>query len=312
MPAYFFIKKEFFLLILYPLSLFCSFDQKNNLKDSYDIREESTVVANYFKNFETLSKSEQWEVILREGILALEIAKKSHNYFDEAKICAQLTSTAFYMGSYNEALTYAKRCHELTEQYEDFTLLIRALYLESAVYRALASKEEKEDAQQLFYARAVETCNQAADLYIKKTIQNLPLKGKIYFNLGAAYADNPKGNLKKAESCYIVTLECFKDTHPDDVIRTSIRLGKIYLLENNYADCEQMLNQTRSLISNQRISMHADYLEAQLKLATKDFENAHKIARIGLKKAQDLKAKENESRLEQLLYHIENALHHSD
>ncbi len=49
-------------------------------------------------------------------------------------------------------------------------------------------------------------------------------------------------------------------------------------------------------------------LEAQLKFFMNDFEEALKIARIGLEKARILGAKENESRLNSLLQKIENAL----
>ncbi len=267
------------------------------------------IISTYFKNFEILSTSEQWGEIIAQGSAALEVAKQSNRPSDEAKICAQLTSTAFYMGNYHQALVYATRCHELAETFDDPALFIRALYLESAIYRAFAGKEEQEAAQQASFVRAIEICEEAAHLYCKMEVENINLKGKIYFNLGAAHADNPKGDLAKAENCYAIAVECFKHVNAsDDLIRTTIRLGKVYLLRNDYEHCQQMVNEVRPLISTERLSMHADYLEAQLKFALHDYKEAKKIVLAGLEKAKALGAKEDELRLSLLLQKIENAL----
>lgn len=267
------------------------------------------VIGNYFKNFEMLSKSEKWEEIIAQGSVALEIARKSNRHSDEAKICAQLTSTSFYMGNYDQALVHATRSHELAEKFEDSTLFIRALYLESAIYRALAAKEKIEAEQQVAYARAVEICEEAAQIYSETDVKNTNLKGKIYFNLGAAHADNSKGNLEKAENSYNIAIDCFKNVNAmEDIIRTTMRLGKVYLLRNNYEQCQKVINEVRPLISGDRLSMHADYLEAQLKFALHDQVEAMKIARIGLEKAKILVAKEDESRLILLLKNIETAM----
>lgn len=56
------------------------------------------VIQTYFKNFETLSKLEKWEDIILQGRLALEEARTQKKFPEEAKICAQLTSTSFYHG----------------------------------------------------------------------------------------------------------------------------------------------------------------------------------------------------------------------
>ena len=89
---------------------------------------------------------------------------------------------------YTLALKYAKRCHELSEEFVDPSLFIRALYLESAVHRALAGKNTNEQAQQASYQLAVTIAEEAIQIYSKKAIDNENLKGKVYFNLGAAHA----------------------------------------------------------------------------------------------------------------------------
>ena len=90
---------------------------------------EIDVLETHFKDFESLAKAEKWEEIFSQGMVALETARKMERLQDEAKICAQLTSTAFYLGAYIQALVYAHRCHELSERFVDPTLFVRVLYL---------------------------------------------------------------------------------------------------------------------------------------------------------------------------------------
>lgn len=273
----------------------------------YHSKESIDVINSYFENFEGLSKSENWEEIISQGIIALETARKANRSQDEAKICAQLTSTAFYLGDYTQALMHANRCRELSEEFLDSSLFLRALYLESAVYRASAAKCNEKQALEASYDRAIEIGEEALSIYSKKDVEDINLKGKLYFNLGAAHADNPKGDLEKAADCYSVAIECFKSIiATDDIIRTSIRLGKVHLLQKNYDLSQQALEEIRPLISSARLSMHADYLEAQLKFAVHDIENAIKVARNGLEKAKSLGAKEDKLRLKSLLQNIEN------
>lgn len=266
------------------------------------------IIQTYFKNFETFSKLEKWEDIVTKGRLALEEARRQKRLPEEAKICAQLTSTSFYQGNYSAALSYANRCHELAEEFSDPTLFIRALYLESAVHRALAGKNTNEELQQRSFQIAVTTANEAIQVFSKSTVENENLKGKVYFNLGAAHADNPKGDLNEAFRCYRIALGCFKNENSvDDLVRTSIRLGKVHLLKKEYAYSQQVIDEVRFKITSKRLVMQADYLEAQLKLALNDFPNALKIAQCGLDQAKILGAKEDEMRLISLIENIEKS-----
>lgn len=261
----------------------------------------------YFRNFESLSKSEKWKEIIIQGNNALEFAKKANRPEDEAKICAQLASIAFYSGEYIQVLLYTNRCTDLSENFVDPSLFMRSLCLKSAVYRALAAKKDEEQAQQISYLRAVETAEEAALVYSKKNVNDAKSKGRIYFNLGAAHADNPKGDLEKATDCYLTALACFKTANAiDDGIRIKIRLGKVHLLQKKYDLSQKIIDEVRTQISMERLFMHVDYLEAQLKLATNDLENATKIAQSGLVRAKSLGAKEDELRLTRLLQKIKN------
>ncbi len=72
---------------------------------------------------------------------------------------------------------------------------------------------------------------------------------------------------QKAEICYITAIDFFKYVNTiDDVIRTTIRLGKVYLLRNNYDRCQQMINEARPLISSERLSMHAGSIGSPIKI----------------------------------------------
>jgi tetratricopeptide (TPR) repeat protein len=277
----------------YLIFLFISLHLISSEEVSRTSQIEVSKLAEFQNSFEVLAKNEKWEEILSLGSLAFEEAKKFGKIQEEAKICAQLTSTCFYQGNYPRALEYVHRCHQLSEELEP-SLFLRALYLESAIYRAFAGKSSDEANEQALYLRAVETGEKAVDLYLEKGIDNTSLKGKIYFNLGAGHADNPKGNLYKAIECYSMAIDCFRQSRQsEDLVRTYIRLGKVRLLQSEYNMTQEIIDEIRPLISSKRIAMHLDYLEAQLRIALKDFYRAKLLVEEGLSKAEMLGANED-------------------
>jgi hypothetical protein len=292
------------------------------------------VIAKYFDNFAILSKAEQWEKIISQGSVVLEVAEKHYRFSDGAKICAQITSTCYYMGKYGQGLDYAIRCQELAKKADDTALFIRGSYLESAIHRALAPKQATEIEQQKSYEAAVSCCEDALMKYQDLKDEDFNLKGKVYFNLGAAHADNPKGDLEEAKRCYGNAVECFIAAKAAiDCIRTNTRFGKVYLLEGSFDQCDCKIKEVRAAITAQasteepcqRLSMHADYLEAQFKqaVAKKDIEAYHRkevgldkakeaeknikeaiaIAQNGSRRAEELKAAEDRDRFTILLYY---------
>lgn len=278
-----------------------------HIKEASPLINEKTeaVIEAYLNSFENLASKESWDEIISQGIRALQGAKILGRIKDEAKICAQLTSTSFYQGDYVKALEYANRCHELSETFEDPSLFLRVLYLESAVHRALASKQPDETAQQRSYSHAVRIAEEAARFYELTGLDNPSLKGKIYFNWGAAHADNPKGHLTQAHTCYLSALHSFESVNAtDDVIRINIRLGKVYLLQKDYSAVEDIIHTIHSQTCNERIAMHVDYLEAQLKCSTGDYVAAIQSVEAGLNRAKKLGAKEDQRRLTELLQEI--------
>lgn len=270
---------------------------------------ETGAIQTYFDQFQTLATNENWDTIHTLALPALDEASKTNQRQETAKIYAQLTSSAFYQGKYEEALRYAQRCHELSQEFTEPDLLIRALYLESAIYRAFANKNIDKTAQQEDYAKAVQIATEASKWYEKSNLDHLGLKGKVYFNLGAAHADNPEGNLGEATRCYSVAMECFDHIGSSaDMIRTQIRLGKIYLLQKNYSAVQSTLDILRPQINSQRIAMHADYLEAQLQLAVQNFQEAKELIQNGLNLANSLGAEADKERFEILQQQLEELL----
>jgi 8-oxo-dGTP diphosphatase len=256
--------------------------------------EVASAMDTYFKNFETLAKTENWPEIISQGASALTEAKALGKKEEEAKICAQLASTAFYQGDYLKALEYANCCHQLSEQFQDCSLLVRALYLQSAVHRALARTTNCKISEQLLYSHAIKIAQEALRVYEENGLDNPNLKGKIYFNLGAAEADNPRGDLSQASIHYFRAWGCFQSAHAiDDVIATQIRLGKVYLLQEEPATVEQIIREVRSYASSERLNMQIDSLESQLKFAIGDDLSAIEIAKIGMDRAEKLGAKED-------------------
>lgn len=175
----------------------------------------------------------------------------------------------------------------------------------SALHRACASKATNQELQQKGFLLATQYAEEASVIYIEKRIENNTLKGKIFFNCGAAHADNPKGDLRRAADFYAIALKCYeKAGSSDDLMCLNIRLGKINLLQKNYAACQDVINSVRSRQLTERIALQVDYLEAQLHAAQDEFDKALKIAACGLNRAKTLGAKEDENRLQSLTIEI--------
>lgn len=293
--------------ILFFLTSTLSAHESESIENSAElILGEDQCIAIYFENFERLKKTEDWNQIIALGKEALKSLQKLGRKNEEAIICAQLASTFFYKGDYISSLECASRCHELAEHFTDASLYVRALYLESAIFRALAGKDSGSESQILF-KNAVETAEEALNVYAKNNLDNPDLLGKVFFNLGAAHADNSQGNLKVASQCYIQALELFeKSNNVDDIIRTTIRLAKICLLQENYAAVELMISQVRPKIPSERLMIQLEYLDAQLKLAINRPEEALQIALHALGRAVHLEAKEDERRLLALIEKIQS------
>lgn len=300
------VQPEFMRIFIFFITILFSCVQLESGIISREVEEEH-LIDSYLSSSEILAIMAQWDALVSEGTRALQEVATSGRLKDEAKICAQLTSISFYQGNYAKALEYANRCHELSESLEDFSLFLRTLCFESAIHRALAGRQTDEMARQMAYSHAIKIAEEAALAYDVKGLDNPILRGKIYFNWGAAHADNPKGDLTQARACYLLALHNFKYVNAtDDMIRTMVRLGKIHLLLKEYSSVEEIIREVRSQGLGLRVAMHVEYLEAELKYSIMDYSGAVQFVKRGLALAEELGAKEDQCRLQELLQKIES------
>lgn len=266
-------------------------------------------IQKYFTAEEILSKAEKWEEIIEQSAAPLAKATETKRHADAAKIYVQRTSAFFKLGKYAEALESTVCCDVLFNHFENPPQTIHALYLKSAVYRALAGQNQIEEEQQKSYQQAIETAEAALHVYVEEKMQNEKLLGKVYFNLGAAHADNPKGTLPDAVLCYQTALKCFEISDSlEDSIRTYVRMGKIYLLRNEYEALKALIQEARINLLPERLVMHIDYLEAQYLIAVQEYDHAERIIKSGLARAVILHAEEDQRRFNSLLIKIREKL----
>ena len=129
------------------------------------------------------------------------------------------------------------------------------------------------------------------------------LRAKVLFNLGAAEADDdPKGDLIVAQKSFeeaLLLSVCLEDRQ-----RTTIRLGKVYLLQGNIAEAKSLLGKILPEIQNKRIAMHAEYLSAQVEKALGDIEKARQMAQEALIKAAELGAAKDAERIKEFVQNL--------
>lgn len=216
-------------------------------------------LALYTHDFPSLRDACNWSEIVRQGEEAA------------AEIHGQLASSYFYQGDYENAKKHAL----LSKEKEP----LHSLYLLSAVARA-------EGDFLLAKSLALEALPFAAG----------ELKAKILFNLGAACADDPEGDLAEALQCYQEALSLFEC--PLDRQRTLIRLSKVFLLQGQIEEAERLI---QFAPSNDRIAVHAGYLKAQIKQAQGNPDEARRIASEALDQALSLGAKQDAKRIQEFL-----------
>lgn len=229
--------------------------------------------ASFFQDFPALRSQDRWTEITATGEEALNEASKE----EAMKIHGILASSYFYAGDYETAGSHASHCYELACELADPDQEVHGLYLLSAIARAegdfSAAKSIAEEALEKSQGE---------------------IRAKVLFNLGAAHADDPKGDLAAAEKHLREALTHF--THMDDQHRTILRLGKIYLLLGKVEKAQELLQQAKPEIKTSRIQMHAVYLEAQIEKALGHSDLARKLIEEALAKAEKLGAAQDAKR----------------
>ena len=172
--------------------------------------------ANFASESFQKNKHDQWKAIISEGNIALNNPETPLE--EKAEINALLASTQFYLGNYAAMKTHINACETIALALNLNNYRIRSGYLLSAYYRI-----------QQDFTQAKAVINQTLMYFNTETPD--ALKAKVYFNAGAAYADEPQGDIAKAIDFYQSSLHLL-DPKTDDHHRTTIRLAKAYLLLN--------------------------------------------------------------------------------
>jgi len=232
--------------------------------------------TSHFQNFPSLRAEERWEQIIVSGEETLPSATE----VEALQIHGQLASSYFYQGHFEKAKRHASLCYELACKLGNGKE--HGLYLLSAVARAEGNFADAK-------ALALEALLSSEG----------EMKAKVLFNLGAAEADDPHGNLESAQKSFREALDLFDCI--EDRQRTAIRLGKVYLLQGKMAEAQNLLNQTISEIKSQRILMHAEYLLAQIEKALGHLKKARNVAQSALAKAEELGAAKDAERIRAFL-----------
>lgn len=210
----------------------------------------------YVESFPSLREHADWAEIVRLGETAA------------AEIHGQLASTYFYQGDFCNAKRHALLCLEHEK--------VHGLYLLSAVARAEAN-----------FAEAKSLAAEALP------ISSGEMRAKVLFNLGAACADDPAGNLQEALSSFKEALTLFEC--PEDRQRTLIRLAKVHLLLGNLSEADRIASSFEPV--SERTSLHAAYLSAQIQKALGRALEARRIAEAALEQALKLGAQKDAERI---------------
>ncbi len=262
-------------------------------------------VEPYFNKIKELKESEAWKEIILAGELALsnnpEISSKI------ATIHADLASSYFYLGEYQTGLLHSQICLDMGKQLKQPVVIVHGLYLLSAYLRAQASIAANPKEKEVLFQAAKDWIEQAFSYSIE---QECPfIYAKALFNKGAAYADDPLGDLEVAKECYQKAMEIFFNLEQrDDYSRTAIRLGKIYFLKNTQEPLKELFAQLENYPMRQKTLAQFFYLKSQYLLAIQDYKQAQSILLKAIDIAKSLEMKVDLQRYTDLMNQIPTSL----
>lgn len=243
----------------------------------------SLSASRFFDQFEDL-KSRDWHAICALGEKDLE--DESLTDLEKAQICARLASSYFYLGEYESMKGYIEACRSIALDHSSKKYFIRSLYLLSAYYRGSS-----------LFKEAREVIDEAMEL-LGSDVEDY-LKAKVYFNAGAAYADDPSGDPLKAIEYYQKALTLL-DRSSNDAHRVQIRMAKSHLLLKQHKKAWEALLPLFQVDLQPRTSVHLQYICAQIYIAEGDFEAALVEINEALSGAEELSMAADGERLNKL------------
>lgn len=251
----------------------------------------SAYSGEFFDQFDRL-KSQDWPVVCDLGEKALQ--DDSLPNLEKAQIHARLASSYFYLGDYESMVRHVQECRSIALDLSSKQYLARALYLLSAYYRG-----------NLLFEDARATISEAIEL-TESDIEDC-LKAKVFFNAGAAHADDPFGDVFQAIYYYQKAINLFGEAS-DDAYRTQIRMAKCWLVLKNYREAWDRLSPLFQVDLKPRTHVHLQYISAQVNVAQGEWETALIRISHALEKAEKLQMKVDIERLIDLEVVVQNAL----
>lgn len=255
----------------------------------------SANASEFFDQFDLL-KPQDWPTVCDLGEKALQDEFLSDP--EKAQVHARLASSYFYLGDYESMIRHIQECRSIALDISSKKYLVRSLYLLSAYYRG-----------NLLFKEAKATISEAIGL-IESDVEDC-LKAKVFFNAGAAHADDPCGNLFQAIDYYQKAINLL-DSTSNDAYRTQIRMAKCWLVLKNYKEAWETLFPLFQVNLELRTYIHLQYVSAQVNVAQGEWETALTQISHALKSAEKLQMKVDIERLIKLKKEIQKSFKQVD
>jgi hypothetical protein len=260
----------------------------------------------YLTKLPTLKDRSAWEEILELGKKALYAGSISKE--NQVLIHMELASVAFYLDCSFEMQKHLDKAKEIAESLNDFSLITRSYYLQSAQARALGDKELDPTKKDLLFLNALNLSQKAWEI-VEREPDTL-LKGKVLFNMGAAHADNPKGDPQKALAYYDEAMKIFDYFQSfDDYARMAIRKINLLVLLNPDSPLkargvlEDCTSKAEGAFSD-RTRVHYLLAEARVCFLEEKKEDAFYFANQALQAALELKMTNDVKRINGFLQNL--------
>ncbi len=255
------------------------------------------VYEKYAEDLPKLQEQEDWTSLIQLGEKTL--SNGSGSLEQKAYVHADLANAYFYLGDYATGEIHAYECLKLSKELKNTESLIQSLYLLSAHKRGIGNTEDA-----WAFIEAQDLIEKALHLINKETLAQL--KGTVYFNAGAAYADDPSGNLDLAVIYYNKAIAFFQESKSQDYyLRTLIRLSKALFLQGDIESSKRNIDAIDEDNCSKRTLMHLLYLKAQISIEEKENEKAKRYIYQGLAIANQQSLRIDYERLLSLLSEIE-------
>jgi|SRR3989304_5000081 len=234
--------------------------QDNNIQAQLSL----PLTKQYLSQLEALKEDNQWAQITTLGEKAYDESIKQGDAGQAFLIADQLLSTYYRLGEFKKALFYGDKMELLAGKIDTPIFVVNAFYKSSAAFRGMANEAPIKEQKELFN-QARKLIQKSLLLLNEKCEKEKALAARVYFNAGALEEDDPLGDLglaedflKKAERLFLSLAE--NDFHQ----RSSIRLGKVYLLQGKVPLARAIINGLSIANLEKRTNMQLLYLEAQV------------------------------------------------